>query len=355
MIQLVKSVCLIAANLLLYFLFGSLFRSRKKPFSAVFSILSGFFSYYFLFELCCLPLMLRWKPLSLLSRLWTAVILIVCLASFIINRRHFREKAGGILRELRLHPWYAAFFSVLTFSALYVILRAYHFTLDASFYVANTTTSLQTDSLNIYNPYTGAWQDHFEFRYLLATYPLQDAVMCRLTGLHPLLWTKTVMGGTAIVLNVLVMERIGKELFREEYRGRAYFLFFCTLVHFFFSTIFTPSTFLITRTYEGKTLIGNIVLPFLFYLYLRLLKDDDGGRGLWLPLFLMSLGAPVLSMTANMLLLGAAAIYFIPLSVIKKDARFLLKGGISVLPSLFIMAAYVAYVRGYFVLYTYPK
>ncbi|SKB86190.1 hypothetical protein SAMN06296386_10734 [Lachnospiraceae bacterium] len=356
MIQLLIATALIILNFILYAAFGSLVTGRLKdrPFSATVSVITGFFLYYLLFELVCVPIMLKWRPLSLLSEIWGVILAVVVIAAVVLNRKLLAVKVSETGKFLLSHKKFAVLSAVLVLAELIVIIHAYQFTLDAAFYVSTATTSLQTDMLNIYDPYTGMWQDHFEMRYFFATYPLNDAVMCRLTGVHPLLWTKTVMEAGTIILSNLIYYRIGKHLFREDYRKTFLFLVFCGFMNFFFTTIYTASAFLTTRTYEGKAILGNVVMPLIFLLYLKLIEDDRD-KMLWLMIFMTATGSAVLSNSANMLVPTAVAVFSLPLAVIKRRFSVLIKAFICVLPCLLLVLMYVAYVRGMFVIYTYPR
>ncbi len=124
-------------------------------------------------------------------------------------------------------------------------------------------------------------------------------------------------------------------------------------MNFFFTTIFTPSVFLTTRTYEGKCLLANVVLPGIFYIYINILEDARKTEN-WLLLFLVAMGAPVLSSSSNMLIPAMIAITILPLSIIKKDLSIALKSFVCMIPGVILVLVYVAYVKGIFVIHTYP-
>ncbi|GEM_PF-1150657 len=392
---------MVAVNFILYVLFGILVTgmgSLKKseimegvslasPGSKVSEIiLAGFFFYYALFTLFAVPVTYRWRPLSMLSNLWCIAVAVVTVLSLIVGRKRYAEAVRTLvagtrnIRELVIRSddkdngknrdkinssmiWFAAAVIVLLAIELTVVLYSYQFTLDAAYYVANVTTSLQTNSLNIYDPYTGDWQDHFEMRYFFATYPLQDAVMCYVTGIPALIQTKIIMASVSILLTNMLYYMIGRELFGEG-RRRAVFLMmaFAGLVNFFFSTIYTTSTFLTTRTYEGKCILGNVVLPAIFYIYIKIIRAKDKACGWWAFLFLVAFGSTVISNSSNMLVPAALGVLFVPVAVrqlLKRDIKgavlTVVRMGVCMLPGLILMLTYVAYVHGKFVFYTYPK
>ncbi len=350
------AVLLIFFNLILYFLFGSAISAigKKEAPSVTKAVFTGFFLYYLLFAVFCIPVMLKWRPMSLLTRIWTGVILIICIFSLVFCIRKYRVKLKGLSEYIRENRYSLLLIIALTAIEAFIIIYNYQFTLDAAYYVANVTTSLETDTLNIYDPYTGDWQDHFEMRYFFAVFPLNDAVMCDLFNIHPLIWCKTTMTGTAVVLTNMVLYMTGKKLFDGNMAKNTLFIAFAAVMNFFFITIFTPSDFLVTRTYEGKCLLANVVLPGVFYIYINILEDAKSKEN-WLLLLLVCLGSPVLSSSSNMLLPAMIGLTILPLCIIKKDITIAFKSLVCMLPGIALMLMYVAYVKGMFVLYTYPR
>lgn len=327
---------------------------KKQKFSVTYSVLVGFFLYYSLFTLFCIPIMYRWRPLSMLTKVWSFVVLALFFVAIFLNFRIWKKKSREITEFILKNKIFVVGTIVLVGAQMLIILYSYQFTLDAAYYVANVATSIQTDSMNIYDPYTGDWQDHFEMRYFFATYPINDAVMCQLFKIAPLVQTKIVMASVAVILTNLLYYMIGTELFGDKKRSVFFMMFFAGIMNFNFITIYTSSNFLITRTYEGKSLLGNVVLPAILLIYTKILKEKEQ-IGNWLILFLICFGSTVLSSSSNMLVPATLSVLFIPLAFIKKDCKVILKYIGCMLPCLIMLVVYVAYVKGLFVFYTYPR
>ncbi len=343
-------------NIITFFVFGSMItgRFKERRFSGTLSVITGFFLYYILFEAACIPIILLYRPLHVLSFIWGGIMVAVFIISTVINHKIWMSFFRETVDFLRRNPGFAIFSALLIVISSVIIINCYQFTLDAAYYVGTANTTLFTDSINIYDPYTGMWQDHFEMRYFFANYAVNDAVMCYFTGFHPLIWTKTVMEAVVIVLNAMVMYRLGRALFGEDLTKTGIFMFFAMFICFFYSTIYTYADFFVTRTYEGKTILGSVVLPLIFLVYIKLLKNHKD-IFLWLLLLLMSIGSIVLSNSSSMLFPAALLIFVPPLLIIKKDIRIIFKSAAVVLPCILSVLIYVLYVKGYFVLYTMPR
>lgn len=350
--------CILAVicNFMIYFAFGSLItgRFKKHRFSGTVSVITGFFLYYVLFEAVCIPLILLYRPLHLLTSIWAGIVVILVILSGVLNRKKWQELFSETVRFLQNNRVFCIVMLLILLAEAFVIIYCYQFTLDASYYVGTASTSLVTDSLKIYSPYTGMWQDHFEMRYFFANYAINDSVMCKLTGIHPLIWTKTIMEAVVIILDFMVLYRLGRALFKDDLKKTGVFIFFASLLSFFYSTIYTAQEFFITRTYEGKTILGSVVLPLILLVYIKLLEDHRDLL-LWLLLLLMSIGSIVLSNSASMLFPAALSVFMLPLLIIKKDPGIILRSAVVMIAPVLSVITYILYVKGYFVIYTMPR
>ncbi len=355
MLQVLGEIGCVIANFIIYLAFGTLVTRRKnQDWPLGLSILIGFFLYYSLFFFCCVPIMVRFRPLSMLTGIWVPIAGAIVLVSCVRNGKAWYEKLKLTAAQIKAHPAIFALLLLIVILQIIIVTRSYNFTLDAAYYVANVATSVETDMMNVYDPFTGAWLDHYEMRYFFATYSMNDAVVCQLTGIPALIQTKTIMAAVIILLTNLLYYLITKRLFVQNEKAVVLMLGLMFVINVTFVTIYTSSLFLLTRTYEGKTIVGNLSLLAVFYLYLLLLKEERTPR-IWLMIFLICFGSMTISSSANMLLPAELSILFLPLAWIKKDIKILPRYVACMLPGLVMAVTYVAYVKGYFVLYTYPR
>ena len=347
-----KALAVLVWNFIMYMAFGSFFGIRRgRSWSVPVTVTVGFFAYYALFAIFCLPIMFTYRPLSLLSHVWMIPCALVLIAAIMIYRRDWAIKFREITGDKDARLFYLGVFAV-TLVLIVLAVITYNFTLDAAYYIANITTNVDTNMINVYDPFTGNWQDHFELRYVFATYYTADAVVCQLTGLPALIQTRIVMSTTVIVIVNLLYVYICR-YFYEDHR-RAFLMYMVmTAVNCLFISLYTTSNFLMTRTYEGKSIVGNISVVFIFALYMMLIKEGEDSRA-FLKLFIVCLGTATVSSTANMVIPAEVAILFLPY-VMRGRYRLVRKLLICVLPELIMMVAYVLYVKGYYAIYTFPR
>ncbi len=348
----VKALAVLVINFIMYMAFGSFFGIRRgRSWSVPVTVTVGFFAYYALFAVFCLPIMFTYRPLSLLSRVWMIPCGLVAASAIILYRREWANKCAEIVKDRSTRLFLIGVCAV-TLILIVLATVTYNFTLDAAYYVANITTNVDTDMINVYDPFTGNWQDHFELRYVFATYYAADAVVCQLTGLPALIQTRIVMSATVIVIVNMIYVYICR-YFYEEHRRAFLMYILMTLVNCLFISLYTTSNFLMTRTYEGKTIVGNISVVIIFALYMMLIKEGEDS-GVFLKLFIVCLGTATVSSTANMVIPAEVAILFAPY-IVRGRFRSVWKLILCVLPELVMMLVYVLYVKGYYAIYTFPR
>lgn len=357
MLDVIKGIIAIPLNLIIFYLFGALVLKRKgKAVSEGMCLIVGFFLYYILFFIVCFPFMIKYRPLSWFMTVWIPICLVILVISAIINRKSIPALISNGIIFVKENKVAAAVITAVILLQIIIVTCTYNFTLDAAYYVANVTTSLDTNMINVYDPFTGAWLDHYEVRYLFATYSVNDAVMCRILGIPALIQTKLTMSGVVIIIVNILYIMTARCLFREKdtNRATAVMMVIMFIVNMSFYTIFTSSLFLMTRTYEGKTVVGNLSVLAIFYIFMMMISDEDISLP-WLSIFIISLGSMTVSSSGNMLIPAELSLLFVPYMFVKKTIKPLAKYIACMMPGIAMLLVYVLYIEGYFVFYTYPR
>lgn len=352
--MILKAVVVFVVNFILYALFGSFFcvgKNTKWSFAVTLGV--GFFTYYAAFAIFAIPLMLTYRPLSLLASVWSVVCVLAAVVSVVLYGRQWREKIAGALAGIRDHKMFAVSVLVIAAACTIIAVVTYSFTLDAAYYVASVATNVDTNMINVYDPFTGNWLDHFELRYAFATYYVNDAVVCRLTGIPALVETKGVMSATVMLLVNILYVHICRYFYDDDRRAVLMYVFM-TLINFMFISIYTTSNFLMTRTYEGKSIVANISIVLIFVIFMELIKDSER-NGLFLMLFMTCLGTATVSSTANMVIPAQVFVFFVPYALLNRKPKMIIRVLGCIVPELVMMLIYVLYVKGYFAIYTFQR
>lgn len=350
-----KAAVLLIANFILYMAFGSFFEIRKgSKWSLPVTVTVGFFAYYALFAIVALPVMLTYRPLSLLGGIWAVFCVIIPLISAFCYRKEWVRKFGDIRSDFSSDRSFWIMIAVITVITVFLVVCSYSFTLDAAYYVAGVTTNVDTNMINVYDPFTGGWLDHFELRYVFATYYVNDAAVCQLLNLPALVETKSVMSAVVIIIVNFLYVHICRALFKDHVRALLMYLLM-VMTNYLFISIYTTSNFLMTRTYEGKSVVANIAVLIIFVLFLRIVQNNGPSKGDFLTLFITCLGAATASSTANMVIPAQVCTLFIPYAVMKRKPGSAAKALLCIIPEVVMMIVYVLYVKGWFAVYTFPR
>ena len=342
MANLGRVILVLSAYALAFLAFGSLVTAgeRRREFSFSRTLLAGFFLYHAVFQVIALPFMFLQKTLSLLAAFWGAAAAAVILWSAWRSGRLWVRTAGERLRGLfgkDRWGWAALLLTgvlVLVSSLIYVSFW------DATYYVGQVSFSVYTDTINQIDPLSGRFLESFDLKHCLATYHVNDAVICRLFGIHPLIETKTVMVIAVMILTSLVYYRIGLKLFHGRKSSVTIFLFFVFVLHLWTYSAYTGAGFLLFRTYEGKAVTANLSIPAILCLLLDLYGGRES-RQTWMFLLITVWGAAAIASSAMFLLPAMLAAGLIPLAAIRRQPAVLGRMVLVMLPCLAAAACYL--------------
>lgn len=140
---------------------------------------------------------------------------------------------------------------------------------DDAFYIATAAISVSNGTMNYVQPYTGFVTNDLDLRHAFSAAPIWLAFLSKVTMVHPAIMAHSILSLMLIILHYFVILGIGNVLFREK-KNEKYL--FASLVGIFnvygYVSIYTAQTFLLTRTWQGKSIFANLFLPLLLMLLL---------------------------------------------------------------------------------------
>ena len=286
-------------------------------------LILGYLVYFAVFEVVTVPMTLLWVSLSRAAALW-AVLLVICLAGGLFLLKRGKKKTGNqraeqpgqvipsesaglksktkSVRAAMGQLWsdhsymLLAVIAVVLIQCLIVVLYE-DTTVDATYYVGTVSTSVYTNTLGRYDPFRGGILKSFQARYILSAYPMNNAVWCKLLGIHPIVQAKIVMSCVNVVISNLIIYQIGKRLFEENQKKADLMVIFVCVLQLFCGTIYTAGTFFFTRSYEGKSILANIAFPAVLMCALWFYQKKNE-KAVWLVLFLTAASALAFSGSA---------------------------------------------------------
>lgn len=271
--------------------------------------LAGFLSELAVFQLIAVPVMVKEVyGMNLLVYLTTAVFAVLAATGFIwtlLRERDLRKQTGRnedvnqqqagqaqacslrksmisgtgngarnrIRRTAVQNPERLLFWLLFLASVGYQMYMAFayaSFDGDDAYYVVQSVLADQTGVLNRIRPYTGLSTD-LDIRHALATLPLWIAYMARMTGIHATIVAHTLLPLIFIPLTYYVFVQIGRKLFSDGSVKLPIFLTLVSIMQIWGNiSIYTNETFFLTRTWQGKSVLANLILLVELWLMLEL-------------------------------------------------------------------------------------
>ena len=243
-------------------------------------LICGYVLEWFVFQMLAVPIILLQKKspffdFSLLAWLYGALLLLLTLGIVIFyakRRDALKPKTKGeVFTWGKIGKVFFALFWVIFAVQILGILFLSFADGDDAYYVAVATIAQKSDTMYIIPAYTGG-SSQMDFRHALAPMPVWIAFISRVTGVHTAIVAHTAAPLVLLLVTYGLYAGIGQALCGDKRDMVALFLFISSLLILFGNySMKTTETFLITRTAQGKSILGNVVFPFAILLALLLM------------------------------------------------------------------------------------
>lgn len=289
-----------------------------------FSVVMGTMLWWAVLELILVPMTMTFMSFQSLVYVYSGLAILLSLTGLIFWKE-ILEDVKALLLGLR------EYVTVGHLAALVLIAYQLHFIhhhmyleWDDTYYVNLANEAIYSNKIFLIYPETGAIED-FDTRYVLSLWPIFYAWLSRLMGVMATVMAHTILPWLMIPLSYMVYGLIGKELFPEEKQLQGMFLAFAVLLHLFMSGEHTAGiTFLSITPWVGKGVLASVLIPLLFYLILRTVREESPGN--WILLGITCLAGCLLSSMGIMLTPVFVGITVLLVSIRKKSLKYLLCG-----------------------------
>jgi len=272
---------------------NQLFKAEKTD--LLLAVVCGAICMLAIFYILVIPVLFLKIPLHTLVICWSCLILYLCGLSLLMNWKRHKEIFSYNLRQIKTLPWVAILIIILIMAQAFIIAWYQHEDADDAFYVASATTAVSTDSIFQYDPYTGLSLDVYPARYVLSPFPIFIALLSKLVLIHPAIVAHTVLPAVLIPLSYVILAVLGKMLFPDRPSAVLLFLLFLCILNVFGNvSVYTNSTFLLFRIWQGKAVLANVVLPATLYFSFSAMSEKKKS-GEWIILFACALSACLVS------------------------------------------------------------
>lgn len=334
------------------------------------TLIAGYILFFTLFELVGIPVVLLavYNGFTVFKCIFTPLALILAMAGVGLDlygrkaRRRWSFKNPSGWRDMLLEDGivFFIFLCIMGFQ-LYMAFTRASFDGDDAYYGVQAVIAQQIDTLYRVNPYTGR-SAPLDVRHALALFPIWEAYVGSMSGVHATIITHTVVPLILIPLTYILYFQIGRVLLRKRKDLLPMFMVVMALWQMFgYISLYTTETFFLTRTWQGKSFAGNFVLPAVIWIFLRLFASDDdtGGKstgkgnmetGLWILLACLNFAGGASSSLAILLSCLMSAGFAVLFAIRERRFGILVKAGLSCVPGGVYVLLYVLLTHGIIVL-----
>jgi len=271
---------------------GSIFSGVDKKLPGVpFMWVSGQVLLWAGFELIAVPFILMQRAFSQVVWIFSFYTSgLLCLAVLIWIYRRKKKSRLRPVKNSNTSLQKSDYFLWIVFGVLLILQLVLAVTLayeegDDAFYVAVSTITADADTMYRSLPYTGLFTE-VDIRHGLAPFPIWIAYLTRMSGIEAVTIAQIAVPLVFIVMTYVIYYQIGRALLTKRPKMLPLFMVIMELLVLFggYST-YSAENFLLVRTAQGKAVLCNIVIPFLFLLFYilleRLNKQEKIGAAQW--------------------------------------------------------------------------
>lgn len=346
----IKSMALLAVVLgICPFLLGLFYTGyvEKEKNNILLHMAAGYVIMFGLFEIIALPLIFLRQSLTTLVYLYGGIVLVLSVVSLARNIRRIPEifwKIKEAVQNFTICIW--GQFLIIA-GQIFIYIRYQYYNSDDAFFVASASTSLATNTIFAYSPYTGTLYEKLPPRYVLSPFYAFTATISKVTDTHPAIVAHMVFMILFLLLFYAVYALLGRIFFSCDMEKTGYFMILASVLQIFSAySERTSGLFLLIRLWQGKAVLAGILLPMILYMALRIFFDSTENKreqtaDYVLLFFLMCACCMVSSMGV---ILGAIMLGILGILAAwrQKQIRFLVHVALCCLPNLLCAGIYLA-------------
>lgn len=323
-------------------------------------MLAGYLLMWSVFEVIAIPavLLIQYNNFLFVLRWFMAAAILLAIAGLLLWYLDGRDRQNSFERPLiadvtarrpglELKIEWLLFFALAGFQLYMSVTRA-SFDGDDAYYVVQSLMAQQTGAMYKNHPYTGR-SAPLDARHALAVFPMWIAFVAVKADLHATIVSHVIMPLVLIPLAYLVYYEIGRTLFASRRENVPVFMIMMGMLQMFGNvSIYTNEAFFLTRTWQGKAVVGSFIIPMFFLIMLWIFEKEKArgqDAGVWIMLVCLNMAAGVCTSIAVFLLaflLGLTAFCFM---ITERSIKTALKLGLTYIPNAAYILLYLILIR----------
>ena len=182
-----------------------------------------------------------------------------------------------------------------------------------------------------------------DIRHGMALFPIFQAFVSSLSGIHVAIVSHKVMPLILIPLSYLLVFKTGRVLFPQKKEAQYLFLLLMNVWRIFgYVSYYTSETFFLLRTWQGKSFAGNFIFPAVIWLFLvRYEKNLESNKWFYISLLLAVMAGGSGSSLAVLLTCGLIALMSLLFLLRRRNLKNFLLELLTCVPGLIYIVVYV--------------
>lgn len=207
-----------------------------------------------------------------------AVLLFAVAGIFRFDNNMFKKPdIKGLSMDTKI--FYGIFFALVLFQMVMAVVTRI-FDGDNSYYVTQSVIAQKMGAIYTVDPNKGG-SIMLDGRHALAAIPMWIAFIAKAGGVHSTIVAYTVWPILIIPLAYFIYHEIAKVLFADNITMRPIFMIMVNVLMIFGNiSIYTPATFFLMRTWQGKSMLTSIAFPTILLIFLWMFKETGGEKKL---------------------------------------------------------------------------
>ena len=271
----------------------------------LFGWVSGQIALWMIFQLIAVTFILREEKFHPVVTLFSCVSAIMAVIGLVIWIKNIKRREPLFPAMDKTKVVFGVLLALVVLFQLYQVIFMAYEEGDDAYYVAISTLTVNSDTMYEILPYTGFFTE-LDARHGLAPFPIWIAYISFLSGIRAVTCAHICLPIILIIMSYAIYYLIGNTMFESYKSGVWPFMFFISMMVLFGGySLYSRENFLIVRTAQGKAVLGNIIIPFVFYITWEWLKAvrNNTKRVKWVIMLFMTLIAGCLCSTMGSLLL----------------------------------------------------
>ena len=347
--MLVRAGFLFIIYIITYYLYGFAVAKlcKAQHISMINAIIMGFWTEGLLFFIFVLPFKVALVEVSTVAWIWPVVWLVSIGTIVLIWHRDIGRNIADSCRRISACKLSAIVVGMVIGAELIYELLYGNYTdgNGAAYFVGAAASDIFKNHFGVVEPEIGTMVSSFNTMYFLQTYVHHTAVVCKISGIAPLVEMRGVMSEVVILLSGLITYELARATFKNKRKKVLFFwLAYQAFILLCAQSVYIPAYYLFYRAFEGKTIFGMLLIPYVFVCFWKL-YDNERDIHTLICLVIALFGSFTFCMS-TMYILPFLLLAFIPVAIVQKSFRQAVNWCIMMVPSALSILYYIMVMKG---------